>query len=290
MVEKTETAAADSDEDSKAGSEAVSQNRFICFLENLAISDLFILILGLCAIGLVLTPEVIYMSDIYAGDYKRSNTMFKLVYQAFILFGISIGYILTRFVLIKETRRQFKWGIAGIVLLLWTCGYFGTSVRAWFGDLRNEDNYKGMRADQYIFEEQPTDAAAIAWLNENVQGRPVILEANGESYTIYNRVSVLTGLPTVLGWRVHEWLWHNSLDPVSARAAEVQTMYTSQDQELVRALLNKYKVTYLFIGSCEYDKYASIGMNTEMLRQLGEVVYEGYPDMQGRVVTIVKVR
>ena len=101
---------------------------------------------------------------------------------------------------------------------------------------------------------------------------------------------MLTGLPTVLGWRVHEWLWHNSLEPVSARAAEVQTMYTSQDQELVRALLNKYKVTYLFIGSCEYDKYAPIGMNTETLRQLGEVVYEGYPDMQGRVVMIVKVR
>lgn len=289
-TEKSETAAADLDGDSKAELKMVKQNRFVCFLENLAISDLFILILGLCAIGLVLTPEVIYMSDIYAGDYKRSNTMFKLVYQAFILFGISIGYILTRFVLLKETRRQFKWGIAGIVLLLWTCGYFGTSVRAWFGDLRNEDNYKGMRADRYIFEEQPTDAVAIAWLNENVEGRPVILEANGESYTIDNRVSVLTGLPTVLGWRVHEWLWHNSLDPVSVRAAEVQTMYTSQDQELVRALLNKYKVTYLFIGSCEYEKYAPIGMNTEMLRQLGEVVYEGYPDMQGRVVMIVKVR
>ena len=289
-AEITEIADVDPDEDSKEELKAVKQNRFACFLENLAISDLFILILGLCAIGLVLTPEVIYMSDIYAGDYKRSNTMFKLVYQAFILFGISIGYILTRFVLLKETRRQFKWGIAGIVLLLWTCGYFGTSVRAWFGDLRNEDNYKGMRADRYIYEEQPTDAAAIAWLNENVQGRPVILEANGDSYTIDNRVSVLTGLPTVLGWRVHEWLWHNSLEPVSARAAEVQTMYTSQDQELVRALLNKYKVTYLFIGSCEYDKYAPIGMNTETLRQMGEVVYEGYPDMQGRAVMIVKVR
>lgn len=274
----------------KAEGDAAKQNRFVLFLENLEISDLFILILGLCAIGLVLTPEVIYMSDIYGGDYKRSNTMFKLVYQAYILFGISLGYILTRFILLRETRRQLRYGIAGLVLLLWTCGYFGTSVRAWFGDLSNEDNYIGMRADRYIFEEQPTDAAAIAWLNDNVQGRPVILEANGESYTIDNRVSVLTGLPTVLGWRVHEWLWHNSPDPVNERAAEIQTIYTSQDGELVRALLNKYQVTYLFIGTCEYNKYAPIGMNTETLRQMGEVVYEGYPDLQGRVVMIVKVR
>ncbi|MCM1104268.1 MAG: DUF2298 domain-containing protein [Clostridium sp.] len=266
------------------------QNRFVRFLENLGITDLFILILGLCAIGLVLTPEVIYMSDIYAGDYKRSNTMFKLVYQAYILFGISSGYILTRFILLKETRRQLKYGIVGLVLLLWTCGYFGTSVRAWFGDLSNEDGYIGMRADRYIYEEQPMDAAAIAWLNENVEGRPVILEANGESYTIDNRVSVLTGLPTVLGWRVHEWLWHNSPAPVNDRAAQIQTIYTSQDKELVRALLDQYQVTYLFIGTCEYNKYALLGMDTELLKQMGEVVYEGYPDMQGRVVTIVKVR
>lgn len=283
------TVAADSDEESKAESAAVLLNRFVCFWENLTISDLFILIIGLCAIGLVIIPEEIYILDIYAGDYKRANTMFKLVYQAFILFGISMGYILTRFVLPGETRRQLKLGIAGIVLLLWTCGYFGTSVQTWFGNLGNADNYKGLRADQYIFEEQPADAEAIAWLNENVQGRPVILEANGDSYTIYDRVSVLTGLPTVLGWQVHEWLWHNSLEPVNARDADVQTIYTSQDQELVRALINKYQVTYLFIGTCEYEKYEPL-MNPEMLRQLGEVVYEGEPDMQGRVVTIVKVR
>lgn len=266
------------------------QNRFLLFLENLEISDLFVLILGLCAIGLVLTPEVIYMSDIYAGDYKRSNTMFKLVYQAYILFGISIGYILIRFILLRETRRQLKWGVAGLVLLLWTCGYFGTSARAWFGDITNEEGYVGMRADRYIYEEQPTDAAAIAWLNDHVTGRPVILEANGESYTISNRVSVLTGLPTVLGWRVHEWLWHNSPEPVSARAGDVDTIYVSQDKELVRSLLDKYQVTYLFIGTCEYDKYELAGMNTEMLRQMGEVVYEGYPDLKGRVVMIIKVR
>lgn len=275
---------------SKTVSGGGKQNRFVLFLENLEISDLFILILGLCAIGLVLTPEVIYMSDIYAGDYKRSNTMFKLVYQAFILFGVSLGYILTRFVLVRETRKQLKYGIVGMVLLLWTCGYFGTSVRAWFGDLSNEDQYMGMRADRYIYEEQPMDAAAIAWLNENVQGRPVILEANGDSYTIDNRVSVLTGLPTVLGWRTHEWLWHNSPDPVDARAAEIQTIYTSQDSGLVRTLLDKYQVTYLYIGTCEYKKYELIGMDTEILRQMGEVVYEGYPDMWGHVVMIVKVR
>lgn len=264
--------------------------RFTAFLENLQISDLFVLIMGLCAMGLVLTPEVIYMSDIYAGDYKRSNTMFKLTYQAYILFGLSMGYILTRFILLKETRRQRRYALIGLVMLLWTAGYSPVSVKAWFGDIGNEDRYQGMRADQYIYEEQPEDAAAISWLNDYVQGRPVILEANGDSYTIYNRVSVLTGMPTVLGWHTHEWLWHNTVIHVDERAEDIRVIYTSQDEEVVRSLLSEYEVEYLFIGTCEYEKYMEQGMNPEFLKGLGEVVYEGAPGFGGRTVTIVKVK
>ncbi len=273
----------------KAAEEKTETHRFFAFLENLHISDLFVLILGLCAIGLVFSPEVVYMSDIYGGEYKRSNTMFKLAYQAYILFGLAMGYILTRFILLKETRRQLGCGIVGLFMVICTCGYFPTGVKAWFGDITNEDEYKGMRADQYIYEEAPMDALAIDWLNGYIEGRPVMLEANGDSYTIYNRVSVLTGMPTVLGWHTHEWLWHNDVTPVDARAADIRTIYTSQDTELVRSLLRKYNVSYIFIGSCEYEKYWELGMNVETLKSLGEVIYTGFPDINGRVVTIVEV-
>lgn len=273
----------------KAAEEKTEKHRFFAFLENLHISDLFVLILGLCAIGLVFSPEVVYMSDIYGGEYKRSNTMFKLAYQAYILFGLAMGYILTRFILLKETRRQLGCGIVGLFMVICTCGYFPTGVKAWFGDITNEDEYKGMRADQYIYEEAPMDALAIDWLNGYIEGRPVMLEANGDSYTIYNRVSVLTGMPTVLGWHTHEWLWHNDVTPVDARAADIRTIYTSQDTELVRSLLRKYNVSYIFIGSCEYEKYWELGMNVETLKSLGEVIYTGFPDINGQVVTIVEV-
>ena len=41
--------------------------------------------------------------------------------------------------------------------------------------------------------------------------------------------SVLTGLPTVLGWHTHEWLWHNSSEPVDERGAEISEFYTGID-------------------------------------------------------------
>ena len=92
-------------------------------------------ILGLCAIGLIIIPELVYVRDIYEESYARSNTMFKLTYQAFILFGICMSYIITRFLLWKKERILQVFGGIGLVLLLWTFGYFGTSVYSWFGNI-----------------------------------------------------------------------------------------------------------------------------------------------------------
>ena len=52
--------------------------------------DLFAVIMGLCAIGLVAIPELVYVRDIYENGNARANTMFKLTYQAYIMFGMTI--------------------------------------------------------------------------------------------------------------------------------------------------------------------------------------------------------
>ena len=75
-------------------------------METLKPSDLFVITIGLCAFGLVLIPEILYIEDIYSGDYKRANTMFKLTYQAFIMFGISFGYLFPRLICFGRTKGQ----------------------------------------------------------------------------------------------------------------------------------------------------------------------------------------
>ena len=56
-------------------------------LKAVTLPDLFAVIMGLCAIGLVLIPELVYVRDIYESGNARANTMFKLTYQAYIMFG-----------------------------------------------------------------------------------------------------------------------------------------------------------------------------------------------------------
>lgn len=248
--------------------------RFREFFRRVSLSDTFALILGICGIGLVLIPELIYVRDIYENGYARSNTMFKLTYQAFILFGMAMAYAIVRLLLWKRRKLARTLGAAGLAMVLLTCGYFGYSVKCWFGNVLDVSGYRCLDATAYLENVYPEDAAAIRWLNENVEGNPVVLEANGDSYSDYCRVSAMTGLPTVLGWYVHEWLWRGDTADLNEKSAEIQTIYTSGDREAVEELLEKYEVEYIFVGSCEREKYGE-NLNEDLLRSLGEEVFPG---------------
>ena len=49
----------------------------------------------------------------------------------------------------------------------------------------------------------PGSTSAVLWLRSTLRGTPVVLEAQGPSYQDFGRISMLTGLPTVLGWDYH---------------------------------------------------------------------------------------
>ena len=260
-------------------------------MKAISVPDLFAIVMGLCAIGLIVIPELVYVRDIYENGNARANTMFKLTYQAYILFALMMSYILVFFVadrikILQETKLDNRYekkvrlskvqitvGGMAIILLISTCGYFVNATTNWFTGFPLKNKYQTLNATAYLENAIPEDAAAIRWLNKNITGQPTVLEACGDSYKDYdNRVSAMTGLPTVLGWYVHEWLWRNNLDEENKRRTDVETIYTSTDKKEVQELLDKYEVNYIFIGSCEYQKYE--GVNVALLSSLGEIVFK----------------
>ena len=242
------------------------------FMKSLKLPDLFAMVMGLCAIGLVLIPELVYVRDIYENGNARANTMFKLTYQAYIMFGMTMAYIIFRMLVISY--RKFLKAAAGIALvcLIWTFGYFGNSVDSWFGEVKDPSKYQGLNATAFLETDFPEDAAGIRWLKKNIKGSPVVLEANGDSYTQYERVSAMTGLPTVLGWYVHEWLWRNDVADLNTKSGDIELIYTSKDEKQVKDLLEKYNISYIFTGACEREKYGE-NLNNDLLTGLGETVF-----------------
>ena len=242
-------------------------------LASIRLPDLFAVLLGLCAIGLVLIPELVYVRDIYENGNARANTMFKLTYQAYIMFGMTMIYAIFRLLIIGKNKILKVLAFIGLFFFVWTCGYFGNSVHSWFGEVWKPSQYKGLNAMAFLETDFPEDVNGIRWLKENISDAPVVLEANGDSYSEYERVSAMTGLPTIMGWYVHEWLWRGNLSDLNAKIEEIQEIYTSTDETRVKELLEEYNVSYIFVGSCERNKYGA-DMNNDLLKSLGEVVFQ----------------
>lgn len=241
--------------------------------------DVFIFILVIFSIFLIITPEFIYLKDIYTGHF-RANTMFKLFYQAFILLGISTGYIIARLFSEVSFRKSFL----GIIFLLFSVG-FSSFVFIYpylaVNSAYDFSSYKSLDGTSYLKKIYPEDYEAIIWINKNIKGQPVILEAQGDSYTDYARISSNTGLPTVLGWTVHEWLWRGSYSIPEPRILDIKNLYESPDLLETRGLLKKYNISYVFLGNLEKEKYNTAygkfeELGSKVFSSGGTIIYEIY--------------
>jgi len=213
-------------------------------------TDYFVLALFLTATFLVIIPEIIYIKDIYIDEYRRANTMFKLVYQAFIMYSLISGYIFIRL------RQKIFYRLLFSLVFITQLSYSYFAVKSYYG----LKEYKGLWGLNFLQISYPDNLAAINWLNKNVSGQPNIVEAPGDSYTTYNQVSMATGLPTIEGWLVHEWLWRGGYDAPAARVSEVDRIYTSSDSNEIKLILDKYQIKYIFVGAKEYEKYPNINL------------------------------
>ncbi|MEK7605094.1 MAG: DUF2298 domain-containing protein [Patescibacteria group bacterium] len=236
-------------------------------------ADIYVILLIILGTILIIVPEFLYAKDIYPEHY-RANTMFKLVFQSFIMLSLVSGYSISRVSLLLKSGKARVYKILYpfffvITLLCLTVvfvyPYF--AIMSYYGNLTS---FKGLDGTAYLKDRFPEDAKAITWLNTHVTGQPVILEAQGDSYTDYARVSSNTGLPTVLGWTVHEWLWRGTYDIPAPRIQEVKDMYESDDNQKTQSLLDKYDVHYVFIGTLEREKYT---VNEEKFNALAKIVF-----------------
>ena len=114
-------------------------------------------------------------------------------------------------------------------------------------------------------QEQPLtlkgDAEAIRWLQDNVSGSPVVLEAHTEQYHWGGRIANYTGLPTVLGWPWHQIQQRGVYsDEIPARAGDIREIYETVDLERAQSLLRAYNVRYVVVGQLERIYYPGAGL------------------------------
>jgi len=217
--------------------------------------DIFVLGTLTAAWILILIPELVFVKDIYIASHYRANTMFKLTYEAYVIFYLSAGYIAVRTVgAVKKVLKPFV-AVAFALLFTSLLIYPFMAVNSYYGDLKN---FQGLSGETWVNKFYPDSYKAILWLRENAVGQPVILEAPGNSYTDSNLISSYTGLPTIQGWFVHEWLWRGSPALPQERVDDATIIYQTTNASQASVLLKKYNVSYVLIGSFERERFPNL--------------------------------
>ncbi|MBK9210489.1 MAG: hypothetical protein IPL71_20285 [Anaerolineales bacterium] len=219
------------------------------------------------ALALTIAVEVVVL----VGDIGRMNTVFKLYLQAWMLLAISaaaaFGWLLNEFPFWNlRWRTIYQTGLYALLT-----GAFLFTITATTDKISDRLNSEvphtldGMTFMKYSqhWDGQPMELSedynAIRWLQDNVKGSPVIVEANCSEYRWCTRITIYTGLPGVVGWNWHQRQQRGfASTDVQQRVDEIGMFYNTLDLESARAFLKKYQVQYIVVGQLEKNIYPSL--------------------------------
>lgn len=239
------------------------------------------------------------------GDIVRMNTVFKFSIQAWHLFALASAYSAWyvaralweaegwRF-RVREGRAVAAVAVSVVAVILLA----GSLVFPWSGTMERQDQRFASTSptlDGLVFLEHgefhvPPDASGtgedefialgeergmIEWLRGNVQGSPVVAEMVGPLYQWPGRVSMLTGLPAVIGWDWHQtqqrWDYGHL---VNERRADTGRFFGDPDVDFAEFYLRKYNVQYVVLGPTERAYADPAGLDKFDEMSVLEAVYE----------------
>jgi YYY domain-containing protein len=234
---------------------------------------LFPILMILIASILVLAPEFVYLRDQF-GD--RMNTIFKFYYQAWMLWSLVAAFGVSS--MLRHLRGAWNavYGAGLALVLCMALAYpvlglltktedfhipqfiqVGTVARTPGAQPTQTSPFNVWTLDggEYFRPIYPDDMDAAAWLRTAPPGIIVEATKTDASYSDFAHISTYSGLPTVLGWPMHEAQWRGSYDPQDSRLDDIRRLYESAGWDDTSSIIQKYNIRYIFIGTLERQTY-----------------------------------
>jgi sugar lactone lactonase YvrE len=231
------------------------------------------------AFFLVLFAQRFYIVD-------RMNTFFKLYLEAWILFAIATAALVFRGKDRRGVIDAWPWPAKAGAALLALAALFTSATAGRVALTRHFAPYLGPSLDglRYLEEQRPGEYRAVEWMRRNIAGTPVVLEAQGPSYQDFGRISMLTGLPTVLGWDYHVKQRGNPESEIDTRKAHVKMIYSHPDAERVLPFVRRYGIGYVYVGPVEKKTYPAAGL--EKFRSRPDLFPLAYENPEVRIYRV----
>ena len=255
-------------------------------------SKLFLWITLLLVLGL----SIPIFTDIFVvnDDINRMNTVFKFHFQSWILLNLGASLLIP--LAFQDTNKKiykntFSY-LLGILIILGLI-YPIYSLRPRILDRFNNE-YKGLEGDYYMKAAKYSQTGnlidlsstydATDWINNNINGNPVIVEASKELYSWSSNVSINTGLSAVLGWDWHQKQQRSlNSNEVNLRKKQIEEFYTTDSKQFIEDFLKFYSVELIIFGPIEkihypdFDKRFNLAMSdriSEIYSNNGYTIYE----------------
>ena len=231
----------------------------------------FVLVLIGLALCLTLGVEIVVLG----GDIGRQNTVFKFYIQVWLLLSVACGVALSGLMDAaggwrRTTRIAF--GAPCIALFVVAALFPVVATRARALDRMAPDLPLTLNGLDYMqrathYETAPdkdtatvldlsVDHKLIRWMQENIEGSPVIMEGRRypSEYQWNGRISIATGLPSVVGWGWHQRqqrMIHPLPRWVEQRERNVRLFYETDDIDIAVDIINHFDVKYIVRGGLE---------------------------------------
>jgi YYY domain-containing protein len=232
----------------------------------------FVTMLGALTLYLFFAAELFFVHDLFA---NRMNTVFKFYYQAWIVLSVVGGYgayvwLKHHSYFVGRKKLLSRTALAIVAVLALSSVYFPIAAAV----AKTTSSGLGPNLDSlsYMESRDLNELNVINDLREIADSDDVLVEAVGDSYSEYARISGSSGVPAVIGWVFHERQWRGTDELFADREEDVRTIYTTRDTEELQALIDKYGITMVVVGPRERSTYGNIV--TGMFDTIGDRVIE----------------
>jgi uncharacterized membrane protein len=186
--------------------------------------------------------------------YNFNDVLLKLPSATWILLGTSVSIMIGREIcLYIENHDRKIQKIIEYCCVFMLIGLFILPGVFFVGPLLSYN--PTLDGSTWLNSNHPSDAKAISYL-KSLGPDHIIVETNGSRWTYESRVSTFSGIPTILGWEVHEYQWRTDHPSgwLNERAKDIKSIY--EDPALTIPLMKKYNADLLYVGQIEKAHYS----------------------------------
>ncbi len=215
----------------------------------------FSVLLAIVGILILMWSQFTWMGY-WPPPYHRQDTIFKFGLQAWYLCGVAA------FCLALPQVAEGRWPkVLPLLYLPFLAVMLYSSGMVVWGRAGEFAQFKGTNAWTQLSAHEQN---AAKWLQMRAGEGDFLIEAekeDGGDYTDFSRYANATGIPVVIGPQSHAHQWLGNMEEILQRKQDVRTFYMTSDAAARLAILRKYRVRWIILGSLERWEYGNEAIN-----------------------------